>query len=252
MTTIKDIYNCLDELAPFSLQESYDNSGLIIGNMSREVTKVVIALDITTDTANEAVLSDAELVITHHPVIFSPLKRIDTATPLGMLLTNNVAVISSHTNFDSAVMNEILCEKLSLTPKAPLCTENGTDIGFVCDCEKTSAKELAKRAKEALGCVSVRYVNTDKAVERVAVCSGSGGSFLHNAISLKCDAYITGDVKHDVFIDAFNNDIALIDAGHFYTENIFCEYVKEYLQGKFADVEFAVAKSNRDVTDYEI
>ena len=252
MTTIKDIYNCLDELAPFSLQESYDNSGLIIGNMSREVTKVVIALDITTDTANEAVLSDAELVITHHPVIFSPLKRIDTATPLGMLLTNNVAVISSHTNFDSAVMNDILCEKLSLTPKAPLCTENGTDIGFVCDCEKTSAKELAKRAKEALGCVSVRYVNTDKAVERVAVCSGSGGSFLLNAISLKCDAYITGDVKHDVFIDAFNNDIALIDAGHFYTENIFCEYVKEYLQKKFADVEFAVAKSNRDVTDYEI
>lgn len=252
MITIKDIYDFLDELAPFALQESYDNSGLIIGNMSRAVTKAVIALDVTTDIANDAVLEDAQLIITHHPVIFSAIKRIDTATVLGKLLTNDIAVISSHTNFDSAVMNNILCEKLSLTPKTPLCSENGTDIGWVCDCGKTSAKELAKRAKEALGCVSVRYVNTDKAVDRVAVCSGSGGSFLKDAISLNCDAYITGDVKHDVFIDAFNNNIALIDAGHFYTENIFCEYVREILQKQFEDVEFVVAKSNRDVTSYEI
>lgn len=252
MTTIKDIYSYIDEIAPFSIQESYDNSGLIIGNMDVGVTRVLIALDVTSDIAREAVLADAELIITHHPVIFNAIKRIDTTTPLGVLLTNDIAVISAHTNFDSAKLNDLLCEKLELIPKSPLHTENGVNIGYICDCEEISAEELAEKLKHSLGCKVVRYVNSEKLIGRVAVCSGSGGSFLDDATLNDCDAFITGDVKHDVFVHAYNSNIVLFDAGHFYTENIFCEYIRELLQEKFEDVEFVVAKSNCDITEYKI
>lgn len=260
MTTVRDIYNEIDRIAPFSLQESYDNSGLIIGNGANEVKRAEIALDVTEDIALDAVKSGTDLIITHHPIIFNPLKRIDTTTPLGILLAGNVSVISAHTNFDSAVMNDILCEKIGLNIIEPLVVEDGTPIGYVCELEQeTAVKDLAKRVKSALGNRVVRYndlgstqKHADKRIMRVAVCSGSGGSLLGEVMAKGCDAYITGDVKHDVFIDAHNAGVCVFDAGHFHTENIFCEYMKNALAAEFDDVQFEIAKSNRDILEYEI
>lgn len=261
MLTIKDIYDYIDEIAPFSLQESYDNSGLIIGNGKYGVTKALIALDVTADIAWEAVKTGAELIITHHPIIFKAVKRIDTETPLGILLANDTSVISAHTNFDSAVMNDILCEKLGLTPKEPLAVENGVPIGYICETDKEyTAKEIAQLIKTALGNKVVRYndfadndVRSEERekITRIAVCSGSGGSFLPEVISKNCGAFITGDVKHDVFIDGHNAGIRIFDAGHFHTENIFCEYMRKTLSEKFPETEFTVAKNNRDILNYE-
>lgn len=259
MTTVRDIYDFINEIAPFELQESYDNSGLIIGNKNMGVENVQIALDVTTDIALDAVENCTELIITHHPIIFKALKRIDSNTPLGMLLSNDTSVISAHTNFDSAVMNDILCEKLGLKTLEPLAVENGTPIGYVCDTvSEYSPKELAQKIKNALGNSVVRYndlskchVNNDVGISKIAVCSGSGGSFLNDVINKGCDAFITGDVKHDVFIDGHNAGVTIFDAGHFHTENIFCEYMKKVLSEKFSDINFEVSASNRDILSYE-
>lgn len=260
MITVKDIYDEINKIAPFSLQEGYDNSGLIIGNGNDSVSKVMIALDVTADIAYDAVEAGTDLIITHHPIIFNAIKRIDTGTPLGLLLSNGINVISAHTNFDSAVMNDILCERIGLVPDEPLVIENGTPIGYICESKSEfTAKELADSVKQTLGNTVIRYndlsrtsMHSDKKINRIAVCSGSGGSLLGEVISKGCDAFITGDVKHDVFIDAHNAGVCVLDAGHFHTENIFCEYMQKVLSEKLPEVEFTVAASNRDILSYEI
>ncbi len=260
MTTIKDIYNYINEIAPYSLQESYDNSGLCVGNGSTEITKALIALDVTKDIINEAKEKGAQLIITHHPVIFRAIKAVDPETVVGMLLVNGIGSISAHTNFDSALMNDILCKQLGLVPVEPVCEENGAPIGCVCALEKEmTAKELAKHIKSSLGNVVVRYNDLDKTTQyegrkitKVGVCSGSGAGFWRAAQAKGCDALITGDVKHDVFIDAQNDGFCVIDAGHFHTENIFCEYMQLELSEQFRDVEFEVADNNLDVVSYRV
>lgn len=253
MTTVGDIYDYIEEIAPFSLQESYDNSGLIIGSREQEVKSIVIALDATRDVALEAAESNAELVITHHPVIFRAIKRIDTGSPLGILLSAGVSVISAHTNFDSAVMNSILCERLGLVPEGPLHEENGVPCGCVCTAGGgRRAKELAGMIRASLGCTVVRYNDMGGTLGRIAVCSGSGGDFLQDVIDKRCDAYITGDVKHNVFIDAYNLGVTVFDAGHFHTENIFCDYIAQRLKENFGGLEINAARSSRDILDYEV
>ncbi len=253
MTTVGDVYDFIDKIAPFSLQEGYDNSGLLIGNGSARVGKILIALDVTSDVAHDAQVQQAELVITHHPIIFKALKVVDSASPIGVLLRSGVSVISAHTNFDSAVMNRILCDKLGLNPYAPLHIENGVECGFICETDGTlTAGEWAGKIRSTLGCGVVRYNDMGGCIRKIAVCSGSGGSFLGDAVKACCDAFITGDVRHDVFIDAYNSKVTVFDAAHFYTENIFCEYMCKAIAEAFPEAMVQVAPSNRDILKYEV
>ena len=260
MTTIKDIYNYINEIAPYTLQESYDNSGLCVGNGRTEVTKALIALDVTKDIIAEAKQKGAQLIITHHPVIFRALKAIDPETVVGMLLANGIASVSAHTNFDSALMNDILCKQLEMIPVEHITESGDAPVGCICALEKEmTAKELAKHIQSRLGNVVVRYNDLDKTAQyqgrkltRAAVCSGSGSSFWRDAQAKGCDVLITGDVKHDVFIDAQNDGFCIIDAGHFHTENIFCEYMCAELHEQFRDVDFEVAENNCDVVSYRV
>lgn len=254
MTKIKDIYGYIDELAPYSLQESYDNSGINIFLGDEEIKKAVIALDITSEVAEEAKREGAQLIITHHPVIFRPLKDLNAENIAVRLCRYGISAISAHTNFDSAKLNSILCERLGLAQKEPLAVENGVPMGIVCETEKEySPSELAKLIKDRLGNTVVRYNDTGaSSISKIAVCSGSGGSMLCDAISKGCLAFITGDVKHDVFIDAHNAGICVFDAGHFHTENIFCEYMQNILSERFPDVGFKTAQSGYDILSYEI
>lgn len=252
MTTVKDIYDFINEIAPFELQESYDNSGLCIGSNDSRADKVLIALDCTREVAQEALKKGCQLIVTHHPIIFHPLKKIDLKSLTAFLVGSQINVISAHTNFDSAKMNDILCEKLGLVMREPLVIENGMPCGYVCDTEDAVLPEqMAKQIKTELENTVVRYNNTNRLLRRVGVCSGSGGSFLGAVLSKRCDAYITGDVKHDVFIDANNEGVCVFDAGHFHTENIFCEYMEKTLSEKFRNVDFMVAENSRDILSYE-
>ncbi len=252
---IKDIYDHINSVAPFCLQEGYDNSGLCIGSMGYEVKKILVALDCTIDVAKEAAEKGCELIVTHHPVIFHAIKKLDLESVAGCLAASRTSVISAHTNFDSAVMNDILCERLGLSPSDIIAEENGAGIGCICDTEGFAPHELAERIAAALGNKVVRYNRKNSSADesllrRIAVCSGSGGSFLNDVLAKGCDAFITGDVKHDVFIDAYNSNIVIYDAGHFHTENIFCEYMKNDLSSHFPEAEVSIAESNFDVLDY--
>ncbi|MBQ4095299.1 MAG: Nif3-like dinuclear metal center hexameric protein [Oscillospiraceae bacterium] len=252
MSTVKDIFSCIDEVAPFCMQEGYDNSGLVISGTDKQAGKVLVALDITKDVALEAMEKGVDVIVSHHPVIFKGLKHIEADSPVGILLRNDISAVCAHTNFDSAILCNALCEKLDLAKGDDLIVENGVPTGCICECEEVKVSELAKRIKEKLGCQCVRYSLADKTVSRIAVCNGSGGSFLPKVIKAGCDCYITGDVKHDVFVDAYNEGLAVIDAGHFHTENLFCDYVKSLLVSRLDDVEVSVAQSNRDILSYEI
>lgn len=252
MITVKDIYDYIDEIAPFSLQESYDNSGLIIGNMRSEVSKVLTALDVTNEIADEAIRVGAQLIVTHHPIIFRPVRSIDTSSHIAKLIANGISVIAAHTSFDSALLNDVLCGVTDLLPQQPLHVENGVKCGYVCCCDAVSAPVIARELKNSLGCSVVRYNDCGKSISKIAVCSGSGGDFLPDAIAHGCDAFITGDVKHSVFIDAHNAGITVFDAGHFHTENIFCDFLAAMLSEKFSDISCAVAESGRDILTYEV
>jgi dinuclear metal center YbgI/SA1388 family protein len=254
MITVENIYRFIDSEAPFRLQQSYDNSGLCVGSQRYEVRRILVSLDCTKDVVKEAFATETSLIVTHHPVIFRPIKRLDFDSTAGLLAAAKISVISAHTNFDSSVMNDILCEKLGLETLEPLAVEDGAPIGYVCACgeEGVLPFEMARDIRERLGSGVVRYNDEGKKLRRIAVCSGSGGSLLPNAAALGCDALITGDVKHDVFIDAHNQGIVVFDAGHFHTENIFCEYMQNLLSENFPDIDVAISESGRDLLSYEV
>ncbi|MGN1114455.1 MAG: Nif3-like dinuclear metal center hexameric protein [Oscillospiraceae bacterium] len=252
--TVKDIYDKVNAIAPFCCQESYDNSGLIVGEMDKKVSKILLALDITKETAQEAADKQYDLVISHHPVIFNGLKALSPQNPAVILARNNISAIAMHTNFDFAKggMNDILCQKLGLIPNEPITIENGLNIGYVCISEEISPKAMAEKIKNTLGNKVVRYNDCGKMLRKIGVCSGSGGSLLKDCIANNLDALITGDVKHDIFIDAHNQGLCVFDAGHFYTENIFYDYITAQLKELSEDIEISVADSNTDVLSYEI
>ena len=127
--------------------------------------------------------------------------------------------------------------------------EHGVGCGYVCECDGMNVRELAQRAKDVLGCRVVRFSGGEREIRRVGVCSGSGGSFLVDAVGKGCQVLLTGDVKHDIFIDGENMGISVIDAGHFYTENIFCEFIAGELKNKFSDLRVEIAVSNRDIVE---
>ena len=156
-----------------------------------------------------------------------------------------------HTNFDSAEggMNDVLCKMLGLKPESALHEEHGVGCGYVCECDGMNVRELAQRAKDVLGCRVVRFSGGEREIRRVGVCSGSGGSFLADAAEKGCQVLLTGDVKHDVFIDGENMGVSVIDAGHFYTENIFCEFIANELKNKFSGLRVEIAVSNRDIVE---
>lgn len=245
-TTVRDIYGLIDGFAPFSEQQSYDNSGLCVGDMALPVTRILTALDITCEVACEAQEKGCELVISHHPVIFKPLRRLSPSDPAVMLAASGISAICAHTSFDSAKggMNDLLAERLGLSVIEPLAFEEGKPIGYVCKlADEADCTELAQLCKSRLGCISVRCSDSDRRIKKAAICSGSGGGLLDAAIAKGCDALITGDVKYSSFIDAKNRGFCLIDAGHFYTENIFHEMLAGRIAAAFP--ELTVIRSKR-------
>lgn len=251
--TVGEVYDVLDNIAPFELQQSYDNSGICAGSRELSVTRALTALDITNAVVDEAERLGCELVISHHPVIFRPIRSVSLDHPAVRLAALGKAAICAHTNLDSAKggMNDLLAERLGLRVIEPLAFEEGKPMGYVCESEREfSAEELAKHCKERLGCTVVSYTQSVGKNSKIGICSGSGGSLLGAAVSKNCGALITGEVKHSDLVAASDSGFCLIAAGHFHTENIFHESLAKRLKERFPELEVIRSKAFEDPAKY--
>ncbi len=240
---INEIISVLEKFAPPALAEEWDNVGLMLGDASKECEGVMTALDLTLDVVRQAEDEGCNLIVTHHPFIFRPLKSIDFSMSKGRaveeLVSSGIAVYSMHTNLDKAEkgMNYTLASMLG-----------GEDItldgeGAIFKVKPQSPSQFAKLVARALGDDSVRLAGKqDGVIEKVYVVSGSGGSEYGRAREV-ADALLTGDLKHHDYIDAAEDGFALIEFSHFASETIMQDIVAEQL--KNLDLKVKKAKQNR-------
>ncbi len=238
MTKILDIVNFCEEFAPSDTAASFDNVGLLVGSENTEVTKALLALDITKEVVAEAVSLGAELIISHHPVIFNPLKSMDSQSVPYLLAKNSLSALCLHTNLDIAINSGVnLCLANTLELECITFYEGEFVVSGSLKNE-TTAESFAKFAKEKLGAQAVTCTVKDKLIKNIFMCSGAGGSEFMKAVELGADAFITGEAHHHNYLESIHENIPLIVAGHFETEDIVINPLKQKLQNKFTEVEF--------------
>lgn len=244
---LKKILEWLEELSPVTYAEEWDNVGLLVGDDEQEIKRIVIALDASDSVIKQAVELQADLVLTHHPMIFKPVKQINNHSMIGRrilaLAANRIAYYAMHTNFDiKGGMAELAAEKLELTETVPL------DVTTVLDGrpegigrtgwlkEAVEVRLLAEKVKEQFGLENVMvYGDIAKKVRKVAICPGSGKSEIENALKQKADILITGDIGHHEGIDAVDMGLVIMDATHYGLEHIFIEFMAGYLREKMKE-----------------
>jgi len=260
VTTVKNIYDFLDEIAPFACQMDFDNAGFLVGRADRGVNKILVSLDITREVVDEAGRWGAELIVSHHPVIFHPVKSITDETVTGRvlleLLEKGIAAICAHTNLDAAEngVNDCLARAVGLEAVEQL-HQDGVDaqgrpygIGRVGMLPRAcSAREFAALVQGALNAPGVRYADAGRPVRRVAVGGGACGSMLSDAAEKGCDTFLTADVKHDVYLEAKARRINLLDAGHFSTEDVVCLPLARRLGERFPQLTVEKSALHREV-----
>ena len=229
--TIQEIFNYLNTRAPMDTAEGWDNPGMLVGDPRREVTRVLVALDATTGAVDTAEAVGADLIVTHHPVIFAPLKRLTADSIPYRLAAAGIDLIAAHTNLDKAEggVNDTLAARLGLTD-VTVAADEYTRIGTLA--EPMSARDFAAHVAGVLD-TAVRY-SGDKEVKTVAVCGGSGGDFMLRCIGA-ADAYVTGEVRHHEWLAAAGH-VNVIEAGHYATEVPVVDTLCSWLQEAFPTV----------------
>lgn len=251
MAAVKDVFQALDRLAPFGTQLDFDNAGFLAGRSEREVRKILVALDITQAVAEEAGRWGADLIVSHHPVIFHPVKAVtdrdETGRVLLALIENRISAICAHTNLDAAQggVNDRLAAALELASPVPC---EGEHIGRMGQAHRRGlpVREYAAFVKDRLNAAGVRFVDGGRPVEQVAVGGGSCGSMLHEAVESGCDTFVTADVKYDVFLEAKALGLNLLDAGHYATEQVVCPALVDFLQKEFPAVQVRLSEVHRE------
>ncbi len=245
MMTVNNVLDYLKGKYPLETACDFDNVGLLVGDGETTVTNAVVCLDCDINTVNYAKSIGAELIVTHHPVIFSGLKNILAGGVIYELVKSGISVISMHTNLDIAVggVTEKLCEAIGLKNVKPFVSHSGFLIREA-ECDIHDADKLATHIKTQLGGV-VRYVDGGNNIHRVLVCSGSGGEFLTDVISGGYDALVSADIKHNVFIDAINSGVSVFDAGHYNSENVIVHPLTNELKSNFDNVNFLMYNSQK-------
>lgn len=251
MTKVADVMSALKELAPIELAEEWDNVGLLVGTPEKEVHKILVMLDLDEKGVEEALEVNADMIITHHPVIMKPLSSI-TDPMLLKVIENKITVCSMHTNLDSAEegVNQVLAETLGLSNIEPIDFDGV--FGRVGEVEECTLSELIQSVKLALDIDCVRFVGSKQnTIKKVALLGGSGADFIPNAKIAGCDVYITADVKYHQAQIAEKIGLNVIDAGHFETENPIIYKIARYLRGKTEDVEIITSLRNKSYIKYE-
>ncbi len=261
MITVKQILDCVQGFAPAYMKESWDKVGLNCGRMDAPVTKVLIALDPFEAVCQEAKEIGAQLIVTHHALIWQP-GFVTDETVWGrntlFLIENGIAHLNAHTNLDCAPggVNDTLAETLGLTNTqviAPAGTdEQGRNYGLLRmgEVSEQNLDTFMAMVKEKLDCAGLRYVSAGKPVRKVAVGGGACAGFIQQAVSAGCDTFVTADVRYNQFWDARDLGINLIDAGHFHTENPVCQVLADTISASFPELEVVISKKHRDTMNF--
>jgi dinuclear metal center YbgI/SA1388 family protein len=256
MVTVKNILDIINNIAPFDFSEDWDNSGLQVGNLNFQVEKVMVSLEATQEVIRAANAWGANVIVTHHPLIMSPIKCIDFSAMPGLAIENavlnNMSIISAHTNLDKASMglNDHFAKLLEIINTRPLVQDFGDDeyqnsmmgIGRIGRFKKgILLHDLVKKIKNKLNINKMRISGKPEAVlKTVAICTGSGGSLIKNFLDSDADVYITGDTKyHEArLVEEFHR--SLIDVGHFASEHIVVNLLVQRLMEESAMAGFSV------------
>lgn len=239
MINIDKIVKTLEKFAPLELAESWDNSGWQINLGNNEAKKILLALTLTPSVLNQAIENGCDFIITHHPLIFNGLKSISTESVTEKLIINciknHIQVYSAHTNLDATKggVNDVLCEKLGLIKIENL--SNFVRVGEFS--EEMTLDAFVLKLKISLNAVKLKLINPQnlQTIKKVALCAGSGGDFISQIHGV--DAYVTGDIKYHNALDVQN--MVLVDAGHFETEKIVLQTLKNLLHKTASDIMIA-------------
>ncbi len=236
---VQDIIDKLEEQSPTEAAMEWDNVGLLVGDASKKVKNIYIALDATDEVIEHAIEAKADMLITHHPLIFSGMKRLTSDDFIGRrviaLVKNNIAYYAIHTNFDVYGMGALAQEALGLYDALPLVISEGEEgMGRIGNLpEAVKLKKLAAKVKKDFGVEAVRiYGDGEAKVQKIAIMPGSGKDEIDNAIKQNADVLITGDIGHHDGIDAVAKGLSIIDAGHYGLEHLFIYYMAEFLDSK--------------------
>lgn len=248
MLTVGDVYSAVDALAPFSTAMDFDNVGLLVGAKSQPVSRVLLALDITAPVVEEAAAIGAQLIVSHHPVIFHPLRGVAAGSPVYELARNGIAAICAHTNLDLAAdgVNDTLAAALGL-PAFSTIPEDGERLLRVGDLpEEMSGEDFLQDIKKRLGCGCIKVTTVPGKVQRIAVCGGAGGDYAALAKAAGADLYITGEAKHNEVLDAAAIDMPMAMCGHHATEFPVLEHLQQYLQQAAPEAEYILTKHTEE------
>lgn len=262
MIYIKDLCQYLEEIAPLHLQESYDNAGLITGHPDWEVKAVLISLDATESVIDEAISLGANMVISHHPIVFRGLKSFTgnhyVERAIIKALKNDIALYAIHTNLDNVLINGVnqkIADKIVLQN----CTILSPKMSNIPDIGAGIIGELAHplpisdflaHIKKSLQCHSIKYTSPLKRpVHKVAICGGSGSFLIPEAIRSGADVFITSDLKYHEFFEA-NDKIILMDIGHFESEQFTIELLFELISKKYRNFAAHCTKTNTNPVQY--
>ena len=255
---LRALLEFFEQVAPLHLQEAYDNAGLITGDREMEISGVITCLDSTEKVIKEAIENDCNVVVAHHPIIFSGLKSLTGSNyiqkTIQLAIKNDIAIVAMHTNLDNVFqngVNERIAKRLGLQnlkilkPKDP--SEPNIGSGMIGDLDTPIASldflnDL--KSKMAVNCIKYTDLHIEN-ISKVAVAGGSGGFLLRDAIAQKADVFITADYKYHEFFDA-NNQIIIADIGHYESEQFTIELLSELINDNF--VKFA-ARTTKMVTN---
>ena len=236
----KEIMQVIEATYPRTAALDFDNVGLLAGRADKEVNRVYLALDATDRVIERAIEAGADMLITHHPLLFSAVKKVtdeDFITRrIVKLIQNDISYYAMHTNYDVCRMGALVAEKIGLKECVPL-EETGEWQELPCGIgvfgileESEELFSFGERIKEIFGLEELRCFGNSRKIRRVAVCPGSGSSVIDQAIAKGADVFLSGDVGHHTGIDAVAQGMAVLDAGHYGLEYLFMEDMKQYLQ----------------------
>ncbi len=250
----KEIMDALKQLWPEHLAMDWDNVGLLVGDPEQEVRHIFVALDVTDDTLVQALVCGADMIVTHHPMIFSSMKKIVATDFIGRrimtMIKNGISYYAMHTNFDVAAMADLNAASLELESASVLDVTYTDEFGkkegigrVSCLSEPMTLDAFGVYVKEHLGLPMVRvYGDGQRTIQRVAVSSGSGKSMIGAALDCGADVLVTGDIDYHAGIDAVAQGLMLVDAVHYGSEMIFIEHMEKMLTEMFPEVQVTAAK----------